>query len=223
MDEVESLMIPQILNDIVSVLKKEKISIAEKVEGEGRVASLQDEGSIIRFLEAHPTLGKHISPEKPRAFGDMIVFDYDGKTRHPVNIKTSIGSTDNATSKGGFVYALTSLDIEDIPFSMGWKKYVDLIDSYSADIPSKDYWFLSVDKKDSSNVMVRGAKQIANYGENANIANCLQINWTKEKVSEAIDRSYEEAYDTLVGGILRCWIKALNNLPAKWQEELCGE
>ena len=215
-------MTPQILIDIVSALKAEKIKIAEKVEGEGRVASLQDEGSIIRFLEAHPVLGKHISPEKPRAFGDMIVIDYDGHTRHPVNIKTSIGSTDNATSKGGFVYALTNLDIEDIPFSMGWKKYVDLIDTHSADIPGKDYWFLSVDKKDSSNVMVRGAKQIANYGENANIANCLQINWTKEKVSDPLDRTYEEAYDTLVGGILRCWKKALANLPEKWIAELCG-
>lgn len=214
-------MTPQILIDIVAALKAEKIKIAEKIEGEGRVASLQDEGSIIRFLEAHPTFGQYISPEKPRAFGDMIVIDYDGVTRHPVNIKTSIGSTDNATSKGGFVYALTDLDIEDIPFSMGWKKYVDLIKTNSADIPGKDYWFLSVDKKDSSNVMVRGAKQIANYGENANIANCLQINWTKEKASEAVERSYEEAYDTLVGGILRCWKKALANLPEEWIAELC--
>lgn len=213
---------PKVLVDIVAALKEEKIKIADKIEGEGRVASLQDEGSIIRFLESHPTLSQYISPEKPRAFGDMIVLDYDGKTRHPVNIKTSIGSSDNATSKGGFVYALTSLDIEDIPFSMGWNKYVDLIDTHSADIPNKDYWFLSVDKKDSSNVMVRGAKQIAHYGENANIANCLQINWTKEKAADAVDRSYEEAYDTLVGGILRCWMKALNNLPPKWKADLCG-
>jgi hypothetical protein len=215
-------MTPQILIDIVSALKAEKIKIAEKVEGEGRVASLQDEGSIIRFLQAHPTFGQYISSEKPRAFGDMIVIDYDGVARHPVNIKTSIGSTDNATSKGGFVYAMTDLDIEDIPFSMGWKKYVDLIKTHKADIPGKDYWFLSVDKKDSSNVMVRGAKQIANYGENANIANCLQINWTKEKVSDPVVRSYEESYNTLVGGILRCWKKAIANLPEEWIAELCG-
>ena len=215
-------MTPQILIDIVSALKAEKIKIAEKVEGEGRVASLQDEGSIIRFLQAHPTFGQYISSEKPRAFGDMIVIDYDGVARHPVNIKTSIGSTDNATSKGGFVYAMTDLDIEDIPFSMGWKKYVDLIKTHKADIPGKDYWFLSVDKKDSSNVMVRGAKQIANYGENANIANCLQINWTKEKVSDPVVRSYEESYNTLVGGIIRCWKKAIANLPEEWIAELCG-
>jgi hypothetical protein len=218
----EYVMTPQILIDIVEALKAEKIKIAKKVEGEPRVASLQDEGSIIRFLESHPTVSKYIFPEKPRAFGDMIVLDYDGVTRHPVNIKTSIGSTDNATSKGGFVYALTDLDIEDIPFSMGWEKYVNLIDTHSADIPGKDYWFLSVDKKDSSNVMVRGAKQISNYRENANIANCLQINWAKEKVSEATTRSYEEAYDVLVSGILRCWMKAIENLPAKWRAEICG-
>ena len=216
-------MTPQILIDIVSALKAEKIKIAEKVEGEGRVASLQDEGSIIRFLKAHPTLGQYISPEKPRHSADMFVIDYDSVTTHPVNIKTSIGSSDNATSKGGFVYALTDLDFDQIPFAMGWEKYVNLIDTHSADIPSKDYWFLSVDKKDSSNVMVRGAKQIANYGENANIANCLQINWSKEKVSEAVERSYDEAYDTLVGGILRCWMKAINNLHPKWKAKLKAE
>lgn len=215
-------MTPQILNDVVAALKAEKIKIAEKIEGEGRVASLQDEGSVIRFLQSHPTLGKHIDTEKPRHSADMFVIDYDGVTTHPVNIKTSIGSSDNATSKGGFVYALTDLDFDQIPFAMGWKKYVDLINENKADVPNKDYWFLSVDKKDSSNVMVRGAKQIANYGENANIANCLQINWTKEKASNAIERSYEEAYDTLVNGILRCWKKAINNLPKEWQNELCG-
>jgi hypothetical protein len=215
-------MTPQILIDVVAALKEEKIKIAEKIEGEGRVASLQDEGSVIRFLQSHPTLSKHIDTEKPRHSADMFVIDYDGVTTHPVNIKTSIGSSDNATSKGGFVYALTDLDFDQIPFAMGWKKYVDLINENKADIPNKDYWFLSVDKKDSSNVMVRGAKQIANYGENANIANCLQINWTKEKASNAIERSYEEAYDTLVNGILRCWKKAINNLPKEWQNELCG-
>jgi len=217
---------PKVLVDIVAALKEEKIKIADKIEGEGRVASLQDEGSIIRFLESHPTLSKHIASEKPRHSADMFVIDYDGKTRHPVNIKTSIGSSDNATSKGGFVYALTDLDFDQIPFAMGWKKYVDLIDDNSANIPSNDYWFLSVDKKDSSNVMVRGAKQTSHYNENANLANCLQINWTKEKAANPVERSYEEAYDTLVDGIARCWIKAQNNLHEKWRErlkaELCG-
>ena len=211
-------MTPQILIDIVETLKVEKIKIAEKVEGEGRVASLSDEGTIIRFLQAHPILGKYISSGETRAMGDMLVTDYNGVTIHPVNIKTSIGSSDNATSKGGILYALTNLRLDQIPFAMGWDKFYNLLDSHKADIEGKDYWFLSVDKNDSSNVMIRGAKQISKYVENANPANLLQINWKKEKLAEPVIRTYEESHDTLVNGILRCYIKAINNLPLAWRK-----
>jgi hypothetical protein len=213
-------MVPQILIDIVETLKAEKIKIAEKVEGEGRVASLSDEGTIIRFLQAHPILGKYISSGETRALADMLVEDYNEVTIHPVNIKTSIGSSDNATSKGGILYALTNLRLDQIPFAMGWNKFYNLLDSHQADIEGKDYWFLSVDKNDSSNVMIRGAKQISKYVENANPANLLQINWKKEKLTEPVIRTYEESHDTLVNGILRCYIKAINNLPPAWRKAI---
>lgn len=213
-------MVPQILIDIVETLKAEKIKIAEKVEGEGRVASLSDEGTIIRFLQAHPIFGKYISSGETRALADMLVRDYNEITIHPVNIKTSIGSSDNATSKGGILYALTNLRLDQIPFAMGWNKFYNLLDSHKADIEGKDYWFLSVDKNDSSNVMIRGAKQISKYVENANPANLLQINWKKEKLVKPVIRTYEESHDTLVTGILRCYIKAINNLPLDWRKAI---
>lgn len=214
-------MIPKILESVVAVLKEANIEIAEKVEGEGRGGSLKDEGTIIRYLQSNKLVGEYIVEQPARAFGDMLVIDPETKNRYVVNIKTSIGSSDNATSKLGFLYALTDMEIEELPSSMGWKKFNDLLTSRKADIPSKDYWFLSVDKNDSSQVMIRGAKQIANYGENANPANLLQINWKKEKVSDPIYRSYDEAYETLVGGIKRSFAKFLNNLPEDWKEELC--
>jgi hypothetical protein len=215
-------MIPQILNDVVDILKKEKISIAEKIEGEGRGGSLQDEGTIVRFLQSDPVIGKYVIEQPARAFGDMLVIDPVTEERYVVNIKTSIGSSDNATSKLGFLYALTDMAVEELPYSMGWKKFDALLKSRKADIPQKDYWFLSVDKNDSSQVMIRGAKQIANYGENANPANLLQINWKKEKVSAPVQRTYDEAYDVLVGGIKRSFAKFLSNLPEDWRDELCG-
>ena len=107
----------------------------------------------------------------------MTVLDYDGKTKHVVNIKTSIGSTDNATSKIGFLYALTDMEPEEMPGNMNWKKFIELLNERESDIPLKDYWFLCVDKKDSSNVLIRGAKQINCWKENANPANMLQIDW----------------------------------------------
>ena len=213
-------MIPKILEDVAEAVRKEKIAISEAVEGESRVASLKDEGTVIRFLKSDPVLGEYILSEKARKFGDMLVLDYDGTTEYVVNIKTSIGSSDNATSRIGFLYALTDIEHEELPGNMNWEKFDNLIKSRKADIPTKDYWFLCVDKNDSSNVMIRGAKQINCWKENANPANLLQIAWKKEKALLPVDRTYDEAYDVLVGGIKRCYTKALRKLPDDWYDEI---
>ena len=213
-------MIPKILEDVAEAVRKEKIAISEAVEGESRVASLKDEGTVIRFLKSDPVLGEYILSEKARKFGDMLVLDYDGITEYVVNIKTSIGSSDNATSRIGFLYALTDIEHEELPGNMNWEKFDNLIKSRKADIPTKDYWFLCVDKNDSSNVMIRGAKQINCWKENANPANLLQIAWKKEKALLPVDRTYDEAYDVLVGGIKRCYTKALRKLPDDWYDEI---
>lgn len=206
-------MIPKILNDVAEIIRKEKIVISEAVEGEGRGGSLKDEGTIIRFLENDPILGEYILSEEARRFGDMTVLDYDGETKYVVNIKTSIGSSDNATSKIGFLYALTDMEPEEMPKNMNWKKFMELLNDRKADIPTKDYWFLCVDKNNSSNVMIRGAKQINCWTENANPANMLQIGWKKEKELTPIERTYDESYEVLVGGIKRCIAKFFDNLP----------
>ena len=209
----EVIVIPKILEDIAEAVREEKIVISEAVEGEGRGGSLKDEGTVIRFLKSHPVLGDHILEEKARKFGDMTVLDYDGETKHVVNIKTSIGSSDNATSKIGFLYALTDMEPEEMPGNMSWGKFMELVKERKADIPTKDYWFLCVDKKDSTNVMIRGAKSINCWVENANPSNMLQIAWKKEKEMPPVKRSYDEAYDVLVGGIKRCIGKFWANLP----------
>lgn len=214
---------PQVLNDIVDYLKQHKIEISEKVEGEGRGGSLNDEGTVKRTLQEHSKFKDHVFDVPPRGFGDMIVLDYDGETRHVVNIKTSIGSTDNATSKIGFLYAFTNMTYDELPKSMNWLKFDSLLKERGEDIAGKDYWFLAVDKNDSSNVMVRGAKQIVHWGENANPANLLQINWTKEKASEPAERTYDEAYEVIVGGIARCYRKAFNNLPKEWKDLILAD
>jgi hypothetical protein len=211
---------PKILNDIVDTLKSKKIAISEKVEGEGRGGSLNDEGTIKRYLQSLDKFKPHVSDVPPRGFGDMLVLDYDGTTYHVVNIKTSVGSSDNSTSKIGFLYAFTDISYDEMPKSINWKKFDQLIKSRRADIAGRDYWFLTVDKNDSSNVLVRGAKQIVNWCENANPANLLQINWSKEKLCDPAERTYDEAYEVIIGGILRCYKKAFNNLPEEWAKEI---
>lgn len=209
--------LPKILTDIVEFLKTAQIQISEKVEGEGRGGSLKDEGTIKRLLQSHTKFKDYVFDVPPRRFGDMLVKDYKSDMLYVVNIKTSIGSSDNATSKMGILYAFTDLTYDELPGSMNWKKFDKLLKERAADIPDKDYYFLCVDKNDTKNIIIRGCKQINCYGENANPSNLLQINWSKEKDLPPKERTYDEAYDTIVMGIARCYVKAFNNLPNSWK------
>lgn len=216
----KTIQIPQVLTDIVEYLKIKKIEISEKVEGEGRGGSLKDEGSIKRALLEHEVFKDLIIDEQARKFGDMIVLDYDKTTRHPVNIKTSIGSTDNCFSKAGIVYAFTDMADTEIPKSMNFKKMNEYIKTRGKDIPQRDYWFLCVDKNDSSNVLVRGAKQINEWTVNINPSNVLQINWTKEKSLPPKDRTYNEALEVIMGGVKKSLNGFWSNIPKEWKEDL---
>ena len=209
--------IPTILNDIRDFLSAKRIEINDKVEGEGRGGSLMDEGSIKRALQEHELFKDHIVDEDARKFGDMIIIDYDKVTTYPVNIKTSIGSTDNCFSKAGMVYAFTDLPIDDIPKAMNLCKMVKLIETHRKHIPNRDYWFLCIDKNDSANVIVRGAKQINCWVENINPSNVLQVNWKREKTMPAMDRTWDEAYEVIIGGAKRSTQGFLQkSIPKEW-------
>lgn len=209
---------PQVLIDIAAYLKEKKIEISEKVEGEGRGGSLKDEGSIKRALYEHEIFKDLIIDEAARKFGDMIVLDYDRVTRHPVNIKTSIGSTDNCFSKAGIVYAFTDMTDTEIPKSMNFKKMNEFIKNRGKDIPNRDYWFLCVDKNDSSNVLIRGAKQINCWTVNINPSNVLQVNWTKEKALPPKLRTYDEAMEVIMGGVKKSLNEFWKNIPNEWKQ-----
>jgi len=209
--------IPQILIDIVEYLKKYNIQISAPVEGEGRGGSLKDEGSIKKALWLPDSPYKNrVFDEKVRKCGDMTVLDYNGDI-HVVNIKTSLGGTDNCFSKCGIVYALTRLKADELPSSMNFIQMNELIKKHKADIPEKDYWFLCINKKNSSEIMVRGAKQIKNWVININPSNILQVNWKKEKMCEPVSRSWDEAYETLIGGTIKSLNRFWNNVPNEWK------
>ncbi len=197
------MSIPTILRDIAVFLSANRIEINDNVEGEGRGGSLMDEGRVKRSLQDHEVFKNHVIDEAARKFGDMIVIDYDGVTRHPVNIKTSIGSTDNCFSKAGMVYAFTDLLDTEIPKAMNFRQMHNLIEAHGKPVANRDYWFLCIDKNDSSSVIVRGAKQINCWVVNINPSNVLQVNWKTEKTLPAMERTWDEAYDVIIGGAKR--------------------
>jgi hypothetical protein len=97
---------------------------------------------------------------------------------------------------------------------------ISLIKENKADIPKKDYYFLCIDKKNPSNVMARGAKQIQNWVININPGNVLQVNWKKEKVCGPANRTWDEAYEVLINGAKESTFGFFRNLPQEWKEEL---
>ena len=208
--------IPQILLDIVEYLKEYTINISEDIEGEGRGGSLKDEGTVKNIL-LQSKFKDYIFDEKARKFGDMIVLDYDGITRHPVNIKTTKGSTDNSFSKAGIVYAFTNLsDTSKHLGPMNLKKMYNLIQEFSEDIPKKDYWYLCINKTNSSEIMIRGLKQINSWVVNINPSNILQIDWKKEKLLLPAIRSYKDSLNIIESGIKESIRGYINNIPEEW-------
>ena len=194
---------PQILNDIVEALKGAKLTAVTE-DDEGRVNSKKDELNVINWLMSQPQFQNNVRPIGLRQFGDMVVTDSQGED-HFVNIKTSIGSSDNAFSKVGFLWAFTDLTIDEMPSKISNKKWFELIVKHQADI-NRDYWFLSLDKSDMSHVIVRGVKQIQHWGRNP--TNNMQIAWSKEHQSELKAFTFEQAWqNVIVDGVLFCWEK----------------
>lgn len=208
-------MIPGILKEIEEALRTAGLTASEKVMGEGRGGSLKDEGTVIDFLLAHPTIGPRVMETPPRRPGDFMAQDDNG-VWHPVNIKTSTGTYDNATSKLGFLYAYTDLDYDDLPGRITWNTLYDKLNSHKKDVPGRDYYFLFLDKRDMSKVLVRGTRQITHWFENANPSNLLQIIWRKEVEEAPKEQSFEEAYDTVIGGIGRCMGKTVHSWPPEF-------
>jgi hypothetical protein len=199
---------PKILNAIAEALKKSNLkAVTENTEG--RVNSKKDEDKIIAWLQKQPQFAGRIKEGVLRSFSDMIVVDDQG-VEHVVNIKTSVGSSDNAFSKLGILWALTDLTIEDyrklkISNKISDTKFAELVIKHKKET-DRDYWYLSLDKKDFSHVIVRGVKQITHWGKNP--TNNLQIQWSKEHSCEPNNIPFNEVfYNVITDGAFQCWAK----------------
>ena len=197
---------PKILNEIVEALKKSNLkAVTENTEG--RVNSKKDEDKIIAWLQKQPQFASRIKEGVLRSFSDMIVVDDQG-IEHVVNIKTSVGSSDNAFSKLGILWALTDLTVEDykklkISNKIKDARFAELVVKHKKET-DRDYWYLSLDKKNFSHVLVRGVKQITQWGKTP--TNNLQIVWNKEHECGPNTNTFEEVfYNVITDGAFRCW------------------
>jgi len=210
---------PQILLDVLTYLKTNKLVAEKNVNGEGRMGSLKDEETIIQFLKKSKKFSKYVIDVEARKAGDFYLLDYDGITIHIVNIKTTTGTTDNATCKIGFLWAFTDIELDELPGNITLKNWYNLMSKRKSNISNRDYWYLTFDKKNMSNVFLRGAKQIVNWKFNP--SNFLQIDWKKEWQTKEQSYSFEQSYSNIMGGMKECIRKKMvNSYPIDWVKEI---
>ena len=207
-------MIPTILTELVNDLKTANLIAEDNVNGEGRVASLVDEEHITQWISNHQRWGTLYIEVPARKPGDFYLRDVENDLIHVINIKTTKGTSDNATSMVGFIYALTDLTIEELPSFATEKTLLEYVQNRGVDNPMKDYYYLTFNKNNMNDVFIRGSKQIVNWCSNP--SNKLQINWSKEWETEYPNYTYEESKNNIIGGLKEVWDKVKLKMPEGW-------
>jgi hypothetical protein len=175
--------LPLIMYKIKKYLKLQAFQFSTQNE-DGRVNSCIDEDEIIKLLIEK--FGEKIKKPKIRMRYDILALDYMYGWI-PINIKTTTTITnDNTGNLAMCVYAYTDeiLDIHrDKSYENG--KMSDILfnklknKKYNTN-NKKDYYFIVLNKTDSSDIIVNSVKGLAILTPNINNLP-FQVNWSKNK------------------------------------------
>jgi len=195
--------LPIVLYVIREILRRFNIQFSDK-HGDGRVNSCMDEEPVISILVEK--LGDRIKIPEIRKWYDIMVRDY----RYgwiPVNIKTTKmnGSSDNSGSIAICVQAYTDHELElNHTNECHFEKMSDILITkllkreYNKRA-KKDYYFLVLNKCDSSDIIINSVKGLNVLSPNANNLP-FQINWSKNR--EFTYRNVRER----IRQFIRCYI-----------------
>ena len=180
-------MFPELLVEAAAVLSDVLESCNDHLDG--RINSIQDEKTIIEFLESK--FGDFIERPEPRDWWDVKLFGY------PLQIKSSDFSkkaSDNFSSKAAILYALTYLPEEKVNVKK-WSDFEHALLNYTDVENGRDYYILIFDKQ-SKKVFLNSLKTLNKLTPNgSNLP--FQIKWVDNIVP--VSRSHKEAYDLIVG------------------------
>ena len=153
-----------------------KINLSYATHSDGRLASAMKEGEYLAALEAglkasYPSLVFEHQPQD-RWWWDFRV------NRVPINLKLTVGGTDNAFNKNAIYYTLTGteLDKKNMNFNQFWKSIASAEKKTDRD-PMTEYHYLAVNKANGE-VLLKSILDIHSYKSNP--CNILQINWANE-------------------------------------------
>jgi hypothetical protein len=170
---------------------------------DGRVNSVQDEETMIEFLESK--YGEAVERPKPRDWWDVKLFGY------PLQIKSSDFSkkaSDNFSSKAAILYALTYLPENKVNVQK-WGEFEKALLNYTDVENERDYYILIFDKE-SRKVYLNSLKSLNKLTPNgSNLP--FQIKWTDN--INPVSRSHKEAYDLIVGAYKKSVMAKINAHP----------
>ena len=160
---------------------------------DGRLNSIDDEDMVIELLTEKYGEENIVKPSI-RKWWDLKLFGYH------INIKSSDfsnGKADNLNSKAALMFALTNLSESEINRHHfgNWPNWYTAFKNNSGTENNRDYYIIIIDKS-TGNVYLQTLKSLQDLTPNGNNLP-FQINW--ERNTEIVERTYEEAYEFLVG------------------------
>jgi hypothetical protein len=178
-------------NELIEVIDYlNSIQVEANTEHEdGRVNSIQDELMFINALRAKFGDENIIEP-KAREWFDVRIFGY------PVQFKSSSyskGASDNFSSKAAILYALTTLNEDEVSVR-GWEQFEQSLLMNQGE-NNRDYYIISMNKDDNS-FTLSSLKTLTKLTSNGNNLP-FQIKW-KDNIKR-VNRNYDEAYRFIVG------------------------
>ena len=165
------------------------VTISSRHE-DGRINSIEDEDMVLELLSEQYGEENVIKPP-PRSWWDLKLFGYH------TNIKSSDftnSASDNFSSKTAMLFALTDLPESEVEIN-GWQKWQTALKNNSGTENNRDYYIIVIDKS-TGNVYLQTLKSLQVLTPNGNNLP-FQINWARN--TEIVERTYEEAYEFLVG------------------------
>jgi hypothetical protein len=175
--------LPIILYVIQNYLKK-NINILSNISKDGRINSVLDEDKIINLIEKK--YKNNIRIPKERNWFDIVIKDYYYGWI-PVNIKTSKCSTsDNTGNLAMCVYLYTNENLElnlDKTYNNGEmsKILISKLEKKEYNkINKKDYYFIVVNKTNTSEIIINSVKGLKSLTPNINNLP-FQVRWDKNK------------------------------------------
>jgi hypothetical protein len=183
------MTIPNLLLEIREFLNKNPVSLSSN-NSDGRIDSANNEEVIISQIEKN----FEIMDSRAREWFDFKF--KSGNEWHYVNVKVSkLGSqADNLSCKLGVYLSLTGVEP---PFQneVGWEKYWKSLKQNLNTNNNSDYYFLVINKNDTSDVIVNSLKNLKKLTPNGNNLP-FQCVWRDNR--DLANRTHDEAAEYIL-------------------------